>query len=63
MAVFYFLKGRTRCAIGTFQCYELRSDCFKRMKQLFQANETTVSGVWNNCFKRMKQSKCQILQW
>ena len=22
---------------------------------LFQAHETTVSGVWNNCFRRMKQ--------
>ena len=45
MAVFCFLKGGTRCTIGTFQCYQPRSYCFKRMKQLFQAYETTVSGV------------------
>ena len=45
MAAFCFLKGGIRCAIGTFQCCQPRSYCFKRMKQLFQAYETTVSSV------------------
>ena len=44
-----------RLFTGLFRCKIPHSHCFKRMKQLFQAYETTVSSVWNNCFKRMKQ--------